>query len=399
VIGPAILESVVRNNGVPIAAGLIVLILIGGVFTLWFMNNFEYVTEQVRGNMRAEARRNPLLAAERYLTRLGVTTQSQSGRQLLVEPPPQPGLLLVRDLGPPLPQSRVTSLMAWVERGGILVVTLGSAVEEGSVHPLLEQFSVTVESDEILDGEELSSVFLPWNEDVLQIEFDANKWFSVDSEDAYFASPDDGFSHLLGFPWGEGSVIFLSDNDFLTNDRIGDKDHALLLAYLAKDADHAWLLYDSQMPSLISFLWGHAPYLLISFALFAIVAVRRLQYTTGPLLSPHLTKHRDLLEHLQASAEFAWRHNPSAGLLEAARKEVEKRWLASHPLLQQLDQKARCNWLAKQTGMTADSIHRALYSKQSDTGQLIKITTNLQRLFTALHPDRNEYNGSGSRVK
>jgi hypothetical protein len=399
VIGLTILEPAVRNSGVPIAAGLIVLILIGGVFTVWFMNNYEYVSERVRGDMNAEARRNPLLAAERYLSRLGVTTQSQSGRQVLVDPPPQPGLLLVRDLGPPLPKARVTSLLAWVEHGGTLVVTPGNTGDEGSVHPLLEQFSVTLESDEFLEEEEDSSIFLPWNEAVLQIEFDEDKWFRVDSENVYFASPDDEFPYLLHFPWGQGSVIFLSDNDFLTNDRIGDKDHALLLAYLAEDADYAWLLYDSQMPSLISFIWRHAPFLLISFALFGMVVVRRFQYTTGPLLSPHMTRHRDLLEHLQATAAFAWRHNPSVGLLEATRKEVEKRWLASHPLLQQLDPKERCDWLAKQTGMTADSIHRALYSQQGDTGQLIKITTNLQRLFTALHPDRNEYNGSGSRVK
>jgi hypothetical protein len=398
VIGQTILESPVRNNTVPIAAGLIVLILIGGLFTRWFLNNYEYVQEQVRGNMGAEARRNPLLAAERYLSRLGITTESQSGRRLLVEPPPRAGLLLVRDLGAPLPQARVNALLAWVEEGGTLVVTPGSAAEEGRVHPLLEQFSVTLETDEI-SGEEVSAIALPWREYALQIEFDADTWFSVDSEDAYFASPDDGFFHLLRFPRGQGSVVFLSDNGFLTNDRIGDKDHALLLAYLAEDADHAWLLYDSRMSSLISSLWRYAPYLLISFTLFGIVLVRRLQYTTGPVLYPHITGHRDLLEHLQASAEFAWRHNPSVGLLERARKAVEKRWLASHPLLQQLDQKDRCDWLAKQTGMSPDSIHRALYSQQGDTGQLIKITTNLQRLFSALHPDRNEYNGSGSRIE
>lgn len=389
----------VRNNSVPIAAALIVLILIGGLLGSWFMNNFEYVSEQVRGNMGAEARRNPLLAAERYLSRLGLSASSHTGRQLLVEPPPRPGLLLVRDLGPPLPQSRVADLLGWVERGGSLVVIPGNAVEEGRGHPLLEQFAVVVESDEFFEAEETGSITVPWSEVSLQIDFDSDKWFSVYSEDNHSASPDDGFSHLLRFPWGEGSVTFLSDSDFLTNDRIGEKDHALLLAYLVDDLDHAWLLYDSQMPSLISFIWRVAPYLLISIALFGIVAIRRFQYTTGPLLSPRMTKHRDLLEHLQATAEFTWRQNPSVGLLEATRKEVEKRWLVSHPLLQQMDQKARCNWLANHTGMTADSIHRALYSQQGDTGQLIKITTNLQRLFTALHPDRNEYNGSGSRVK
>lgn len=383
----------------PIIAGLLLLIIIGGWLGYWFFNHHEYVTEQVRGAMGAEARRNPLLAAERYLSRLGVTTQSHSGRQWLVEPPPRPGLLLVRDLGPPLPQSRLDALLAWVDQGGTLVVTPGSAFEEGIGHPLLEQFSVVVESEAFPEGGDQGLVRPPWSEVELQVEFDAERWFSVDSDEPYFASPDDIFTHLLQFSWGEGSITFLSDSDFLTNARIGEKDHALLLAYLAGDADHAWLLYDSQMPSLISFIWRHAPYLLISLLLFAILAVRRLQYTTGPVISPRATRHRDLLEHLQAGAGFAWRHNPTVGQLEAARKVVERRWLASHPLLQQMDQEARCGWLAKQTGMTAESVHRALYSRQGDTGQLIMITTHLQRLFAALHPDRNEYYGSGSRTE
>jgi hypothetical protein len=388
-----------RNYGVPIIAALLLLIIVGGGFGYWLTNHYEYVTEQIRGNLGPEARRNPLLAAERYLSRLGIATESQSGRQLLVEPPARPGLLLVRDLGPPLPLSRVKSLLAWVERGGTLVVTPGSAFEEGIGHPLLDQFSVVMESDEFFETEEQDGVTPPWREVVLQVDFDAERWFSVDSDASYFASPDDVFSHLLQFSWGEGSVTFLSDSDFLTNKQIGEKDHALLLAYLAEDADQAWLLYDSQMPSLVTFLWRHAPYLLISFLLFTLVVVRGLQYTTGPLLSPRATRHRDLLEHLQAGAGFVWRHNPSVGLLETTRRAVEKRWLASHPTLQQLDQQARCDWLAKHTGMTAESIHRALYSKQGDTGQLIKITTNLQRLYAALHPDRNEYYGSGSRIK
>ena len=278
------------------------------------------------------------------------------------------------------------------------MVTPGIAVEEGSRHPLLEHFAVAVESDKLYESQQVGSVMLPWKEVRVQVDFDSDRWLSVDSEDPYFASPDDGFSHLLRFPWGMGNVTFLSDNDFLTNDQIGEMDHALLLAYLADDVDHAWLLYDSQMPSLFTLLWRSAPYLLISLALFGIVTIRQLQHTTGPFLSPRMTKHRDLLEHLQASAEFAWRHNPSVGLLETSRREVEKRWLASHPLLQHLDQKARCNWLAKRTGMTVESIHRALYSQRGDTGQLIKTTTNLQRLFAALHPERNEYNGSGSRL-
>jgi hypothetical protein len=382
-----------------IVFALILLLLVGGIFSYWFLQNFEYVSEQVRGNLGKEARRNPLLAAERYLSHLGLTVQSHSGRQLLVDPPSQPGLLLVRDLGPPLPESRVSTLLAWVERGGQLVVAPGNAMEEGARHPLLAHFSVLLETEESSDSEQQGPITVAWNEVLLEVDFDSDRWLSVDSEEPHFALPDDGYPHLLRFSWGAGKVTFLSDNDFLTNAQIGESDHALLLAYIAGDVDDAWLLYDSQMPSLISLLWRHAPYLLITLALFGIVVIRQLQHTTGPRLSPRITKHRDLLEHLQASAEFAWRHNPSVGLLETSRREVEKRWLASHPLLQKLDQQARCNWLAQQTGMTAESIQRALYSEHGDTGQLIKTTTNLQRLFAALHPERKEHNGSGSRLR
>jgi hypothetical protein len=368
--------------------GLAALLLAGALFTVWFINNFEYVSEQVRGGMGAEARRNPLLAAQYYLSRLGVTAEAKTGRQLLIEPPREPGLLLVRDLGPPIAPSRLASLLAWVERGGILVVTPGSAIEEGAGHPLLQHFDVTLESDELTEEEEAVPVTLPWSEESLQIGFDSARWFSVDSENSYWATPDDEFPHLVRFPWGEGSVTFLSDNQFLTNGLIGDKDHALLLASLAEDADQAWLLYNSQMPSLLALLWRQAPYLIISLALFCATLVWRLRHSNGPLIPPPMTGQRNLLEHLQATAEFAWRHNPSVGLLEATRNEVEKRWLTSHPLLQQMDDKGRCDWLAKRTGMTADALYYALYSRQGDTAQMIKTTIILQRLFSALHPDR-----------
>ncbi|MEW8451792.1 MAG: DUF4350 domain-containing protein [Candidatus Thiodiazotropha sp.] len=386
--GPATSGWAVKGNRATLALLATLLLLIGGLFGVWFVNNYEYVSEQVRGSMGIEARRNPLLAAERFLSRLGLSAESQTGRQYLVEPPPGPGLLLVRDLGPPLSRSRLASLLAWVEHGGTLVVTPGSAMVEGGGHPLLQQFAVAIESEALLEEEVPGPLSLPWSGLSLQVDFDTGRWFSVENAGSYWAAPDEDYPHLVRFPWGKGSVTFLSDNEFLTNSRIDEKDHALLLAYLAGDAERAWLLYNAQMPSLLSYLWRHAPYLMISLALFGIAAIWRLQQSSGPRISPLVRRERNLLEQLQANADFAWRHNPTLGLLEATRREVERRWLASHPQLLQMNEKARCDWLQKQTGMTADSLHTALYSRHIDTGQLIKTTTILQRLFSALHPER-----------
>ncbi|MCU7846976.1 MAG: DUF4350 domain-containing protein [Candidatus Thiodiazotropha sp. (ex Lucinoma kastoroae)] len=388
-----------RDNRLGIAVGLTLLILLCGFFTLWFVENFERHSKQIHSGMTTEARRNPLLAAEYYLSRLEIDVTSHAGRQFLAEPPQRPGLLLVRDLGPPLPQARVASLLAWVESGGHLLVTPGTLLEDGPVHPLLEQFGVAIVSRESTEDEdedededeEISTLFLPDESASTQIKFDNNKWFDVESEQAHWAAPDEDYPQLLIFPWGEGRVTFLSDSDFFSNDRIGEHDHALLLARLVGDSNPVWLLYSSQMPSLLSLLWRHAPYLLITLALLVLLMIWRLSQRSGPLILPTSRQRRDLLEHLQAAAEFAWRHDPSAGLFERGRLVVEKRWLASHPLLHHLDEEARCQWLAEKTGMTAHSIHQALYPHQGDTGHLIKTMTNLQRLLSALHPEKREH--------
>lgn len=288
-------------------------------------------------------------------------------------------------------QARVASLLAWVESGGHLLVTPGTVLEDGHVHPLLEQFGVAIVGSKSTEDEEMSTLFLPDESASMQIKFDNNKWFDVESEQAHWAAPDEDYPQVLIFLWGEGRVIFLSDNDFFSNDRIGEHDHALLLACLVGDNNPVWLLYSSQMPSLLSLLWRYAPYLLITLALLVLLMIWRLSQRSGPLILPTSRQRRDLLEHLQAAAEFAWRHDLSAGLFERGRRVVEKRCLASHPLLHHLDEKARCQWLAEKTGMTAHSIHQALYPHQGDTGHLIKTMTNLQRLLSALHPEKREY--------
>ncbi|MCU7924698.1 MAG: DUF4350 domain-containing protein [Candidatus Thiodiazotropha sp. (ex Dulcina madagascariensis)] len=379
-----------RNRPLAIAAMTLLSMLLIGFLAVWFEKNFERRIEEVRTAMQPEARRNPLLAAERFLSRLGVDVESRSGRHYLTTPPDRLGMLFVRDLGPPLPQSRVTELLAWVERGGDLLATPSSQLQDGSSHPLLAHYGISVESGESDEEEGAATLFLPDDETSMQIGFDTAKWFEIDTEHAYLALPDEEYPQLLIFPRGEGRVIFLSDNDFFSNQRIDQRDHALLLARLVADNDRVWLLYSSQMPSLIALLWRHAPYLLISLALLGLLLVWRLTRRTGPLITPAPAQRRDLLEHLQAVAEFAWRHDPAKGLLEGARRQVEHRWLASHPSLHHLDRQARCHWLAERTGMTAGSIHQALYPDQGDTGRLIKTTANLQRLLAALHPERKK---------
>ncbi|MCG7897951.1 MAG: DUF4350 domain-containing protein [Candidatus Thiodiazotropha weberae] len=364
------------------------LVMLGTLGWLWFEKNFERREKVVRSTMSLEARRNPMLAAEMFLSRLGLSVESRTGREYLIQPPEDPGLLLVRDLGPPLSERAVNDLLAWIERGGHLLAAPGDQLPVAGKHGLLAKLGVTlVDADESEEGNETLALDLTAQVEGLEVDVDMPYRFVLD-ESSEAVRPLVKDPRYLVFPWGGGFITLISDSDIFSNNRIGEFEHARLLAHLATDGDPVWLLHSAQMPSLTSLIWRWAPQLVVTLVLLGLLTVWWMSRRSGTILASTTSDRRDLLEHLQASAEFAWRNDLKAGLLEGARHQVEKRWLSAHPVLLQLDQEARCNWLAKRTGLSATTIFKALYPDQPDTMQMIKNSINLQRLLAALHPDR-----------
>jgi hypothetical protein len=376
------------GSRIAVVLSLLLMILLAVLGWLWFDKNFERHATVERTAMSVEARRNPLLAAEMFLARLGMDVESQSGRKYLIHPPDTSGLLFVRDLGPPLPQYGLDNLLAWVERGGHLVVSPGHRLTESRPDLLLQKFGVTLihvdEEDEVYEREALH---LPGQTEGVKVDFAQQTQFVVD-DDFDGVNPIVNDPQFLVFPWGSGRVTMISDREVFTNQQIAKQDHARLLAYLAPEQRRIWLLYSAQMPSLLNLTWQRFPYLVLTLVTLGLLILWWLTLSTGPKLALDVMGRRDLLEHLQASAEFAWRYDLKGGLLEGARQQVERRWLSAHPMLITLDQQARCEWLAQRTGMTSLTISRTLYPEKADPHQLIKNTINLQRLLAALHPDR-----------
>jgi len=75
-----------------------------------------------KSDVSAEARRNPLLAAERFLTQLNIKSQSITGRDKLFNAPETLGLLLVHRLGTSIPgekQPRLIFRPAWQSIGSV----------------------------------------------------------------------------------------------------------------------------------------------------------------------------------------------------------------------------------------------------------------------------------------
>ena len=367
---------------------LLILVLIGGA---WFMQNFERQNEQIRSGFSEAARRNPWLAAERFLKRLDLQVEGLSGREYLLAPPTQSGVLLVRDLGPGLPPQRQQRLLDWVAAGGQLILALQRVPDPDEPnHPLLALLGVSLHNLEFQEQVETTGpvqVSMPGDLESIGVAFDPRRNLQLDEASPDWQVPAASGYHLLRFNLGAGSITLLSDIRFLSNHEIDKQDHALLLARLVGDAPRVWLLYSSQMPSLLELIWKHASYLFVTACLSLLFLLWWFIRRSGPVLVRTCSQRRDLLEHLQAAAEFLWRQDRAKGLQDQTCSQIEQHWLRSHPQMTGLDRQARCEWLAQRTGLDPETIEQALYRQQSDERGLIRASVILQRLDLALRPE------------
>ncbi|RLJ16819.1 hypothetical protein DJ031_15205 [bacterium endosymbiont of Escarpia laminata] len=377
---------------------LLLLAVVAGV-AAWFLENFERRSTEVRLGMSAEARRNPLLAAEIFLQRQGLDVKSLSGREYLAKPDANTGVLLVKDLGPSLAPERERALLEWIEAGGHLIVSPGRAPgEDEPGNHLLESFGVSlveyVESDEE-ESQADSSVSMEYTgyDEPLQVEFDVRRELMVERDDIDWLVPGLNGYHLVGFQLGRGYLTILSDNRFLTNSRIVERDHALLLALLTEDQGAVRLLYSANMPSLLTLIWKNAAYAVLSALLLLLLLIWRLTYRSGPILDTGELARRNLLEHLQAGGEYLWKLDRAVALRERSAGIVERRWLQRHPQLARLDQQQRCLWIGQQSGLSAQAVYETLYVVPVEEQKMIQASANLQKLLAALHPDSHRRSG------
>jgi hypothetical protein len=374
-------------------------LLLAGWLWHWLTTNFERRTEQVEVGLTAAARRNPFLAAERFLRRAGVEAESRAGRgRLRVLPEPR-DTLIVRGLGP-LGADRRAAIMDWIDAGGRLVVEAMVPVAEDAVLPrdnLLTDVGVVLREDDTGDDDAAREVMAtlepaPGARDPIEVGFIERYYLEDLSGDASGGIDADGRPRLLRYDIGDGSLVALSDTLFMSNGDIGHHDHALFTFLLAgAGTGRVWLLYDSAAPGLPALLWQLAPQALTAAAVLLALLLWHPGGRLGPLLPAPPRARRDLLLHLDAAAELLWRHGRGGLQLAATRARVERAWLRRHPALRALSPRRRADWLAAHTGLDADAIARALYRRTTGAlgdAELIQATRTLRQLWRQEHPRR-----------
>jgi hypothetical protein len=331
--------------------------------------NLRWIDVPVDPKFQGEARRNPLLACERLLTRLGLPAESRSR---LGDLPGVDHVLVLRTSGRFLPRPFEQRLLEWVAAGGHLVVLFPSdvelreqiedAVDEGRFElPVAREFDVQCILDDTVDQELVAD----FGQGELRLRLGGALAFEDSLGLADHVAGDPMEARLLSLVHELGRVTLVADDEWAGNAEIGEPEHdharaMWQIAQLESGRAGAVLVYGEGAAGLITLIARHGWMIVASLAVFVAAYLWRVGSRFGPILPDLPRDRRDFSEHVIASGEFLWRAGARTALLAAGRDEVRRRLGWTRPHLASANADERNAALAEMSGLPPTRVVRAL---------------------------------------
>jgi hypothetical protein len=340
------------------------------------------VKEEVETGLQGEAATFPLLAAERFLKRMGISVARIDNPEQMDSLPGPADALLISSDRQTVGIEKTRHLLDWVKGGGRLVVTIPYLDDEELSQPrdpLLETLNLHVVETDCASETGFSDIDLPWANDILRIEFGYCLALAGAKETDEVSGDQEG-TQIIRRHLGAGTVTIVSDLDFISWLAIGDYDHALALWHLIDGRGKVWLVTSNDMPSLMQWLIENALFMLISALLLMIAWLWRIAHRFGPTLPNPEPLRRRIMEHIEASGAYLWKTGYRAPLVDAVRNDVLNAAAVRHPGWSAMNRTDREAHIAEITGLTAEASRRLLDGYQPASRQ--EFTTLIRHLKT-----------------
>jgi len=370
------------------------------IASYWIYNNFKF--EKVAVNIQAEATDEPLLAAKQLLERMGTSV-------IIIQNLPEAELdsqdtLILLQYNSLLNEQKTQQLLEWADSGGNLIIVsdiVHDSEQSVKAQPdlLLSELNVFQYQNE--SPTKADPTEFMWQEYKLKVAFDPNYYLETeDNEPAQDISDKNG-SHLLQYYYGTGIISILSDLSFIENDKIAAYDHAQFLWHLThfeRSETKIWLLnhvledmeseiigetndwnMPNKMPTLFALIWTYMWTVVVSAIIILLLWLWSVSQRFGPLLPISKPVRRRLLEHIEASGNFLWRHGKTATLLHNARQALMQEINRTHPNWNQLPLSQLSEQLAQRCELSATEIENALSNKNTDLVLTIQIFSKIRK--------------------
>ncbi len=382
----------------------ITIIFILAAASWWLSQHITASYEDKRLSPTKQIRHNPMSALELLLSDLNKNVQSDNNRKLLHDLPPTKDAIVVRNLMQPLTQEREQALLNWVTQGGQLVYEpywLGKSDARQYFH---EKLGVLI--TEVEDWQDIQQPNHGWadiNQQDLYFHISPQYVLSLEENNPINANhqvviQSDVGAHGIQVNIGKGSVLFLSDSDFLQTPRVwtswykedehqfstdlSHHDHAFFIWQHLQSRNKIWLIYESTSPSFLSVVYKRFPFLssvsVIWLVLFFLYLLKRF----GPIIRNINNEQRNLSQHIQQVGYYHWRQDKGNFLLNQWRNRIKQRIFVKHPNCAGLEDQALFSALENISGLPAIDIQQAWSQPCRNQNDFICYTKRLNTLWT-----------------
>ena len=288
---------------------------------------------EIETGYRGKARRDPFLAAERFLTEnnFDVSTHTSLG-----DGPPH-GATLIATAQSFGNRGTTDSVLDWVHNGGHLLLLLDGGEtfrddwerehrerttrEQPERTELLEKLGIKETKD---GGGELEVTLADATAKVkIPARFTWEKGRAPEKMNILVRQDEE--VALASFRRGTGSISIAAHAEPFRNRHLGDGDNAWLLLRLIghPTGDEVWILNGVRV-SFFGMLWEHGWMALIAAAALLAAWLWKSLPRFGPLRAAEDTGTRDFAEHLSLTGAFLWRHRQRTQLIEPLRETVTR---------------------------------------------------------------------------
>ena len=377
--------------------GLLLVGLLGvGSYFLW--SHAVPYNEVIDHGPSPEARANPYLAAEHFLRQHGLSVQHANGLERLATLPAKGNSLLLLGERSNMSPRQVEQLLEWAKAGGHLLLVAEALWDEESgksgdllLDRLHLQQTLSDEPEEPVQARkklapDLTKLYVDNETAPAYFSFDTDFNLTDPKHLAQFSANSAKSSHLMQLKLGQGNVTVITDSDLWKYPAIGKHDNAWLLWYLNQGTD-VTLLFNSDVDNLFTLLLRYFPQALVALAALLALALWHAGMRQGPMRAPAPKARRQLLEHLQASADFLLRRSGQGVLLHALQRDILRAARRRHPGFEHLDRAEQQQALEQLTRQPSHVISQALGplpAKRLSSADFSRQVASLQTLRNAL---------------
>lgn len=377
--------------------GLLLVGLLGvGSYFLW--SHAVPYDEVIDHGPSPEAKANPYLAAEHFLRQHGLSVQHANGLERLTTLPAKGNSLLLLGERSNMAPRQVEQLMDWAKAGGHLLLVAEALWDEESgksgdllLDRLHLQQTLSDEPEEPAPARkrlapDLTKLYVDNETAPAYFSFDTDFNLTDPKHLAQFSANSAKSSHLMQLTLGQGNVTVITDSDLWKHPAIGKHDNAWLLWYLTQGTE-VTLLFNSDVDDLFTLLLRYFPQALVALAALLALALWHAGMRQGPMRAPAAKARRQLLEHLQASADFLLRRSGQTVLLHALQRDILRAARRRHPGFEHLDTAEQQQALEQLTRQPSHVISQALGplpAKRLSSADFSRQVASLQTLRNAL---------------